>query len=94
MFPLLHLSLKPTPSHIYCIYIKNFTTKKYRHKLTGKLIKAGGVKFPNVELKANDSKHENGEEEQQADLQQGDHGLHYGFEHYLQACRTKEQTDI
>lgn len=53
------------------------------HKLTGDVIKAGSVKFANVELKADDGKHENGKEEQQPNLQQGNHGLHDGFEHHL-----------
>lgn len=53
------------------------------HKLTSNVIKTGGVKFANVELEANDGKHEDGEEEQQAYLQQGDHGLHDGLEYYL-----------
>lgn len=46
------------------------------------------MELADVELEADDGKHENCEEEQQADLQQGDHGLHDGFEHHLQTWRT------
>lgn len=52
------------------------------------------MKFADVELKADDGKHENGEEEQQANLQQRDHGLHDGFEHHLQAWSTNKHLII
>lgn len=42
------------------------------------------MEFAHVELEANDGKHEDGEEEKQPDLQERDHGLHYGLEHHLQ----------
>ena len=51
-------------------------TPTYISTLTCIAVKAGGVEFAHVELQAYDSKHEDGEEEQQADLQQGDHSLH------------------
>ena len=53
---------------------------------------AGGVELPHVELQADDGEHEDGYEEQQADLQQGDHGLHDGLEHHLQAWRTEDRS--
>lgn len=90
MFTLMTLGLKsPTWTHEW-----NFFAFKIGHKLTSDIIEAGGVKFANVELKADDGKHENGEEEQQANLQQGDHGLHDGFEHHLQAWRTNRRSFI
>lgn len=47
------------------------------------IVKAGFVEFAHVELQADDGKHEDGEEKQQANLQQRNHGLHDGFEHHL-----------
>lgn len=41
------------------------------------------MEFAHVELQANDGKHEDGKEEEQANLQQRNHGLHDGFEHHL-----------
>lgn len=46
---------------------------------------AGLVKLPAVELQANDCKHEDGEEQEKADLEQWDHGLHDGLQDNLQA---------
>lgn len=46
------------------------------------------MELSHVELQADDGEHEDGHEQQQADLQQGDHGLHNGLEHHLQAWRT------
>lgn len=60
--------------------------------LTCDFIVAGLVELPHVELQANDSKHEDGHEQQQADLQQGNHGLHDGLEHHLQAWGTIAHT--
>lgn len=40
---------------------------------------AGAVQLPAVELQANDGEHEDGKEEQQADLQQGNHRFHDGL---------------
>lgn len=60
--------------------------------LTRDFVVAGLVELPHVELQSNDSKHEDGHEEQQADLQQGNHGLHDGLEHHLQAWRAITHT--
>ena len=46
---------------------------------------AGVVKLPAVELQADDRKHEDGEEQEKADLEQRDHGLHDGLQDNLQA---------
>ena len=46
---------------------------------------AGVMKLSAVELQTNDGKHEDGEEQEQANLEQRDHGLHNGLQHYLQA---------
>lgn len=48
---------------------------------------AGVVKLPAVELQADDGKHEDGEEQEKADLEQRDHGLHDGLQHNLQALK-------
>lgn len=45
------------------------------------------MQLPAVELQADDSEHQDGEEEQEADLQQGHHGLHDGLQHDLQAWK-------
>lgn len=45
---------------------------------------AGVVQPAAVELQADDGKHEDCKEEQQADLQQWNHGLHDGFQDNLQ----------
>lgn len=58
-------------------------------QLTCEFVVAGGVELSHVELQANDGEHEDGHEQQQADLQQGDHGLHDGLEHHLQAWRDR-----
>lgn len=50
---------------------------------------AGLVELSHVELKADDGEHEDGHEQKQADLQQGDHGLHNGLQYHLQAWRTR-----
>lgn len=49
------------------------------------------VKLPAVELQADDGKHEDGKEQEEADLEQRNHGLHDGLEHNLQALK-KEVT--
>lgn len=46
---------------------------------------AGAVQSAAVELQADDGEHEDGEEKQQADLQQRNHGLHDGFQDDLKA---------
>lgn len=46
---------------------------------------AGLVKLPTVELQTNNGEHEDGEEQEEADLEQRDHGLHNGLQHNLQA---------
>lgn len=48
---------------------------------------AGVVKLPAVELQTDDGKHEDGEEQEKADLEQWDHGLHDGLQHNLQALK-------
>lgn len=45
---------------------------------------AGVVQFPAVKLQADDGKHKDGKEEQQADLQQRNHGLHDRLQDNLQ----------
>lgn len=45
------------------------------------------VKLPAVELQADDGKHEDGKEQEEADLEQRNHGLHDGLEHNLQALK-------
>lgn len=50
---------------------------------TCSVVKAGFVEFSYVELQTNDGKHEDGKEKQKADLQQGNHRFHDGFEHHL-----------
>lgn len=61
-------------------------------RLTCDFVVAGLVELPHVELQPDDGKHEDGHEQQQADLQKGDHGLHNGLEHHLQAWRTIAHT--
>ena len=46
---------------------------------------ASSVQLPTVELQANDSKHQDGKEEQKTNLQKRHHGLHDGLQHNLQA---------
>lgn len=46
------------------------------------------MELSHVELQSNDGKHEDGHEQQQANLQQGNHGLHNRLQHHLQAWRT------
>ena len=52
------------------------------------------MELSHVELQADDGEHEDGHEQQQADLQQGDHSLHNGLEHHLQAWRTQRTETI
>lgn len=56
---------------------------------TGVDVKASGMELAHVELQTNDGEHKDGKEKQQTNLQQRDHGLHDGFEHNLQAWRTR-----
>lgn len=58
--------------------------------LTCNFIIAGFVEFSHVEFQANDGKHEDGHKQQQANLQQGDHSLHNGLQHHLQAWKTTQ----
>lgn len=44
---------------------------------------AGSVQLSTVELQADDSKHQDGKEEQKANLQERHHGLHDGLQHNL-----------
>lgn len=50
------------------------------------------MELSHVELQAYDGEHEDGHEQQQANLQQGDHSLHNRLEHHLQAWRTQCKT--
>ena len=52
--------------------------------LTSFDLEAGGVEFAHVELHPDDGKHDDGEEEQQADLKQRNHGFHYGLQYHLE----------
>lgn len=52
--------------------------------LTSVDLEAGGVEFAHVKLHPDDGKHNNGEEKQQADLKQRNHGFHYGLQHHLE----------
>lgn len=63
-----------------------------RAGLTCAVGEAGLMEFAHIELEADDSEHEDGEEEQQPDLQQRDHGLHDGLEHHLQAWSQKRES--
>lgn len=51
---------------------------------------AGVVEFAIVELHTDDGEHDNGKEEQEANLQQRNHGFHYGLQHHLQTCGREE----
>lgn len=53
--------------------------------LTCAVGETGLMEFAHIELEADDGEHEDGEEEQEPDLQQRDHGLHDGLENHLQA---------
>lgn len=50
------------------------------------------MQLPTVELQADDGKHEDGKEEQEADLQERHHGLHDGLQHNLQAWGRDENS--
>lgn len=52
---------------------------------------AGVVKLPTVELQTDDGEHENGEEQEKADLKQRDHRLHDGLQHNLQALKYSQR---
>lgn len=52
---------------------------------------AGLVKLPAVELQTNDGKHEDGKEQEKANLEQRDHGLHDGLQHNLQALKYSQR---
>lgn len=52
--------------------------------LTGVGPEAGGVEFAHVELNPDDGEHDDGEEKQEADLQQRNHGFHDGLQHHLE----------
>lgn len=56
----------------------------------------GAVQFAAVKFQTNDGKHENCKEEQQANLQQRNHGLHDRLEDYLQTWKnnTKQSESI
>ena len=48
------------------------------------IFEAGAVEFSHVKLHPDDGEHEDGEEKQQADLKQRNHGFHYGLQHHLE----------
>ena len=52
---------------------------------------AGAVQFAAVELQADYGKHEDRKKEQQADLQQRNHGLNYRLQDYLQTWKKGRQ---
>ena len=51
---------------------------------------AGAVEFAHVEFHTDDCEHDNGKEEQEADLQQRNHGFHYGLQNHLQTCKREK----
>lgn len=53
-------------------------------RLTSVYPEAGGVELSHVKLHANDGEHDDGKEEQQANLEQRYHGLHDGLEDHLE----------
>lgn len=57
--------------------------------LTGAVLEAGGVEFAHVKLHPDDGKHDDGEEEQQANLEKWNHGFHYWLQHHLQTWETR-----
>lgn len=67
-------------------------TSHFHFMLTCNGVSAGCMELSHVELQANDGEHKDSHEQQQADLKQGDHGLHYGLEHHLQAWMTVGNT--
>lgn len=52
------------------------------------------MKLSAVEFQADDGKHEDGEEQKEADLKQRDHGLHDGLQHNLQALNDKKRSTL
>lgn len=52
------------------------------------------MKLPAVELQTDDGKHEDGEEQKEADLKQRDHGLHDGLQHNLQALKDRARSTL
>lgn len=57
--------------------------------LTSVYPEAGGVEFAHVKLHSDDGKHDDGEEQQEANLEQRNHGFHYGLQHHLQTWGTE-----
>lgn len=57
------------------------------HTQYSRLLCAGVVQFAAVKLQANDSEHEDRKKQEQADLQQWDHGFHDGLQDYLQTWK-------
>lgn len=53
--------------------------------LTGVNPEAGGVELAHIKLHSDDGKHDDSEEEQQANLQERNHGFHDGLQHHLEA---------
>lgn len=59
--------------------------------LTRVIPEAGAVELAHVEVQADDGEHEDGKEEQQANLQQRYHGFHDGLQHHLETWDTPEE---
>lgn len=60
--------------------------------LTGVDPEARAVELSHVEVQADDGEHEDGEEEQESDLQQRNHGLHDGLQNHLQTWSRERRT--
>jgi hypothetical protein len=54
-----------------------------RRPLTSVFVETGVVELPHVEVQADDGEHEDGKEEEHADLEQRNHGLHDGLQDNL-----------
>lgn len=52
------------------------------------------MELPHVELHPDNGEHDDGEEEQQADLKQRHHGFHYGFQDNLETCGRQRHLDL
>lgn len=67
-----------------CCHTHTNTLHSQAVVLTSVVSEAGGVEFAHVKLHPDDGKHDNGEEEQQANLKQRNHRFHYGLQHHLE----------
>lgn len=79
----LHGFQPATPSGFSCLL--DFQNERILLVLTCVRSEAGPMELAHVEVQANDGEHEDGEEEQQANLQQRHHGFHDGLQHHLKA---------